>query len=168
MRKQSMTVARPLTIFLTALLLFAACSRPPAPVAVRPIDNVQPTPGATNVPALSEPEAALLQACEKSDLKAVKDLLDKGVSINARDRDGRQPIIEATYWQHADVVRLLIERAADVNAKKVDGTTALDFAISLRNKEIEQMLRQAGAGSDQKPAATSAAATSPSPVATTK
>jgi len=163
-----MTLARPLTIFLTMLLVSAACSKPPAPVAVRPIDNVQPTPAAASAPALSEPEAALLQACEKGDLKAAKDLLDKGVNINARDRDGRQPIIEASYWQHADIVRLLIERAADVNAKKVDGTTALDFAISLHNKEIEQMLRQAGAGSDQKASGKPAAATSPSPVATTK
>lgn len=160
-----MAVARPLTIFLTMLLVSAACSRPPAPVAVRPIDNVQPTPNATNGPALSEPEAALLQACEKGDLKAVKDLLDKGVNINARDRDGRQPIIEATYWQHADTVKLLIERAADINAKKLDGTTALDFAISLHNKEIEQMLRQAGAGSDQK---TSSKPSVASPAATAK
>ena len=159
---------RPLTIFLTVLLVSAACSKPPAPVAVRPIDSVHPTPNATSAPALSEPEAALLQACEKGDLKAVKDLLDKGVNINARDRDGRQPVIEATYWQHADVVRLLIERAADVNAKKVDGTTALEFAISLHNKEIEQMLRQAGAGSDQKASGKSGSPALPSPVATAK
>jgi ankyrin repeat protein len=163
-----MAVVRPLTIFLTVLVVFAACSRPPAPVAVRPIDSVHPTPNPATAPALSEPEAALLQACEKGDLKAVKDLLDKGVNINARDRDGRQPIIEATYWQRADVVRLLIERAADVNARKVDGTTALEFAISLHNKEIEQMLRQAGAGSDQKASAKPGSVASPSPVATAK
>ena len=94
-----------------------------------------------------------MQACEKGDIKAVRELLDKGVNVNARDRDGRQPIIEATYWQHADIVKLLIERAADVNARKVDGATALMFAIELRNKEIEQMLRQAGAKADQTGAA---------------
>jgi len=146
-----------------------ACSQPPAPTAVPAKATPPPvvaTP-ATN-PAISEPEAALLRACEKGDVSAVKELLEKGVNVNARDKDGRQPVIEAAYWQHADVVRLLIDKGADVNAKKVDGTSALEFAILLRNKEIEQMLRQAGAKVDPSIAAKPEAASTASPAAKTK
>ena len=132
-----------------------------------------PAASIAEVPELSESEEALLQACEKGDLSTVRALLDKGANVNARDRDGRRPVIEASYWQHADIVKLLIERAADVNAKKVDGATALDFAINFHNKEIEQMLRKAGAKSDKELAAAatrkeSVSATSPSPAAKSK
>ncbi|MEO8435885.1 MAG: ankyrin repeat domain-containing protein [Pyrinomonadaceae bacterium] len=141
-------------ILFPALLLFAAACGGARPVAPSSSGAATPSPVATvaEVPAMSEPEQALLQASEKGDLAAVKALLDKGVNVNARDREGRQPLIEAAYWQHPDVVKLLIERAANVNARKVDGTTALTFAINLRNKEIEQILRKAGAKTDQEPA----------------
>jgi ankyrin repeat protein len=140
-------------LFYALLLAAAGCG------GVRPVPA--PTPGTASpapasvveVPSLSEPEQALLQACEKGDLGAVRALLDKSVNVNARDKEGREPLIEAAYWQHPDVVKLLIEKGANVNAKKLDGTTALTFAISLHNKEIEQMLRKAGAKSDQNPAA---------------
>jgi len=67
-------------------------------------------------------------------------------------------------------VRLLIEKGANVNAKKVDGTTALGFAISLHNKEIEQMLRKAGArsGPDAAGEPNKKEAASASPAATTR
>jgi len=140
-------------LFLALWLAGAACggARPvatPSPGAA----SATPVASVAEVPAMSEPEQALLQASEKGDLAAVKALLDKGVNVNARDRDGRQPLIEAAYWQHPAVVKLLIEKGANVNARKVDGTNALTFAISLHHKEIEQMLRKAGAKSDQEAA----------------
>jgi len=133
------------TITVAMLLVMVACSKPPAAPPATGSATPASSPVAPTNPGISEPEAALLQASAKGDLKAVRDLLDKGVNVNARDKDGRQPLIEATYWQHADIVRLLIDKGADVNAKKLDGTTALEFAVLLRSKEIEQMLRQAGA-----------------------
>jgi hypothetical protein len=42
-------------------------------------------------------------------------------------------------------VRALIERGADVNAKTVDGTTALDFALRQGDPAVVQLLRKAGA-----------------------
>ena len=141
-------------ILFPVLLLFAAACGGARPVATPSTATSSPSSVATvaESPAMSEPEQALLQASEKGDVAAVKSLVDKGVNVNARDREGRQPLIEAAYWQHPEVVKLLIEKGANVNAKKVDGTTALTFAINLHNKEIEQMLRKAGAKTDQEPA----------------
>ena len=145
---------RRMTVLFPALLLAGAACGGARPVATPTTGAASPTPVASvpEVRAVSEPEQALLQASAKGDLAAVKALLDKGVNVNARDREGRQPLIEAAYWQHPEVVKLLIEKGANVNAKKVDGTNALTFAIILRNKETEQMLRKAGAKSDQEPA----------------
>jgi ankyrin repeat protein len=162
------------SLFFALLLPFAACGGDrPAATPAPGVAPAAPAASATEVSGLSELEEALLQACEKGDLSSVKALLDKGVNVNARDKDGRRPLIEASYWQHADIVKLLIERAADVNAKKVDGATALDFAINFHNKEIEEMLRKAGAKSDKDAAAAatrreSVSATSPSPAAKSK
>lgn len=158
-------------LFFALLLAGAACGGA-RPVAAPSSGTASPAPAASvaEVLTVSEPEQALLQACEKGDLAAVKALLDKGVNVNARDKDGREPVIEATYWQHADIVRLLIEKGANVNAKKVDGTSALAFAINLHNKEIEQMLRRAGAKSGQDAAGepNKKEAASASPASTTR
>jgi ankyrin repeat protein len=156
------------SIIVALLIVSGACSKPPAAPPASGSPTATPSPLAASNLGISEPEAALLQACEKGDLKTVRELLDKGVNVNASDKDGRRPIIEASYWQHADIVRLLIDKGTDVNAKKVDGTTALDFAISLRSKEIEQILRQAGAKGDQRTAPPARQEATASPVAKTK
>ena len=46
---------------------------------------------------------------------------------------------------HVDIVRLLLEARADVNAKDVEGTTALMLASGLGYAEVVTLLVQAGA-----------------------
>ncbi len=72
------------------------------------------------------PEAArLFAAIRAGDHKAAARLLEKPALAAARDRHGSTPLIQAALYSDAEMVRLLIERKADVNAANKDGVTAL-------------------------------------------
>ncbi len=99
------------------------------------------------VARLSEPEAALLNAAAKGDTQRVKDLLDQGVNVNVKDQQGATPLAHAAWFGHIDAAKLLIERGADVNAKKTsaDGSSVMELATMKGHKDIVGLLKKAGA-----------------------
>ncbi|MGZ5571820.1 MAG: ankyrin repeat domain-containing protein [Usitatibacter sp.] len=73
-------------------------------------------------------------------------LMEAGAKVDARSRDGLTPIMVAAGQGHADVVRLLIARHANVNEKSPErGKTALDYATNSGQDEIVKILVDAGA-----------------------
>jgi ankyrin repeat protein len=63
------------------------------------------------------------------DLLIIQMLLAKGAVINGkRTEDGRTPLHEAVSYNYADLVRLLIAKGADVNARDNGNETALHIA----------------------------------------
>jgi cytohesin len=67
--------------------------------------------------ASSEPVNPLHQAAAGGDSKRVKELLDKGLDIDAKDNRGNAPLHIAALEGHLKIVELLIARGADVNAR---------------------------------------------------
>jgi ankyrin repeat protein len=59
----------------------------------------------------------LIAAAGKDDLARISALLKKGANVNARDAQGRTPVMAATYARHANAVEALIRAGADVNAR---------------------------------------------------
>jgi ankyrin repeat protein len=79
-------------------------------------------------------------------LEQIKDLLDRGASIHARDRDGNTPLILAAASFEPDIVRLLLERGADANAVNYkSGRTALVAAIGFNDRVMLEALLASGA-----------------------
>src|SRR5947207_9068830 len=69
-------------------------------------------------------QTALMTASSVGDLNSVKVLLDRGAAVDTRDRTFQQTaLMFAVRDNHPDVVRLLVERGADVNAKTKQGET---------------------------------------------
>jgi uncharacterized protein len=87
----------------------------------------------------------LIRAAHKGDLRTVRLLLNSGSDVNARDADGRVPLMFAVINRHAEVVRELLENGADVNAQAPDGATPLLSAVSCGDQEIVKTLLDHGA-----------------------
>ena len=85
-------------------------------------------------------ETALGLAAGKGDVGMARVLLDHGA--DAELRSSAKPLISAAQSDKVEMVKLLIERGADVNRMDEKGRTALAAAS---NKEIQKILKQAGA-----------------------
>jgi Ankyrin repeats (3 copies)/Domain of unknown function (DUF3471) len=85
-------------------------------------------------------------AARKGDAAAVKEFLDKGVNVNAKTRYGATALSYACDKGHIEVVRLLIERGADVNSKDTFyGEVPLGWALSHGHVEVVKLLLEKGA-----------------------
>lgn len=85
-------------------------------------------------------------AARKGDAAAVKAFLDKGVNVNSKTRYGATALSYACDKGHVEVVKLLIERGADVNSRDTFyGEVPLGWALSKGHAEIVKLLLNNGA-----------------------
>ncbi len=64
--------------------------------------------------------------------------------MNAREKNAMTPLLWAAQHGHTDVVKLLLDRGADVNAKDTLGQTALSHGAFINGRtEIVRLLKQA-------------------------
>jgi SepF-like predicted cell division protein (DUF552 family) len=107
------------------------------------------------MPIFADLNEKLLDAVEEGDIAKVKELLKKGSDPNARDhgprervwRYGKTPLCLAVEHGHTEIVKLLIEHGADVNAScYIDSfETPLHQAVVDDDTEIAKLLIQNGA-----------------------
>jgi ankyrin repeat protein len=91
----------------------------------------------------------VLRAVYRKDVSALERSTRE--EVNARDEDGRTPLMHAVLAEDADahVVRTLLERGADVSAAEPGQQwTALHFAARDQLEAIVQLLVDAGAAVD--------------------
>lgn len=108
---------------------------------------------------MEEPED-LIEACAKGNLKIVKQFLEKGAKVNARAESGKTPGRTAIMWAASrgkkDIVSLLIDHGAEINAKDnwkgnrtvpegTDGWTPLIFAADSDHEQVVKVLIEKGA-----------------------
>lgn len=88
---------------------------------------------------------SLLTACQNDSVDVVSRLLDHGVSVNVRNAKQQTPLHIAvigkdkSYFRNR-VIRLLIEKGANVNAVDAEGKSALDLARELNCKDVIDIL----------------------------
>jgi hypothetical protein len=101
--------------------------------------NVKPL--TLSVPTADE----LLDAASEGDIDLMKELLDKGVSPNAKGPDGWTALMIGASKGSSAMVKLLLDRGADANAENSKGQTPLIFAAHWGHQEIAHLLVDRGA-----------------------
>jgi uncharacterized protein len=102
--------------------------------------------GWTMLPGLqfSEQDEALFRAARHGDRTGVERALESGASLAyGAPVDRKTALFRAAVFGHADVVRLLLERGADPNARGSDGHSALEVVAAAREAEKDPATAQA-------------------------
>lgn len=81
---------------------------------------------------------------DTANVAAAERLLSQGANVNAVD-DGQPLLIRAAQNGHIRVMKLLLDRGADVNIRDDKGLTALFVAASLSDPKMVQLLLSKGA-----------------------
>lgn len=77
-------------------------------------------------------------------------VIQPGLDLNARGKNGVTALISYVWRERADVVKTLLEKGANVNLQDDDGDTALHGAAQKGNVEIAAVLVTKGANPDAK------------------
>ncbi|KAK7495461.1 hypothetical protein BaRGS_00013400, partial [Batillaria attramentaria] len=92
------------------------------------------------------PTEDLLDACNKNDIKKVKELINRGVSVNCHDsRNCETPLHVACRIGNEDLLKFLLNKGADVKAKNDKGFTPLHTACKYGNQVAVKRLIAKGA-----------------------
>ena len=94
----------------------------------------------------SSNKTALVLAVKEGNIDPVKGLLAQGVSPDTRDGDGVPVLMWASEGGYAEIVKLLLDDGADVNAERTkDGTTVLMETAEEGHAGIVKLLLENGA-----------------------
>ena len=94
----------------------------------------------------SNQRSQIIDAMSSGNAETVCTLAQKYPELyDAKTKDGRTPLQFAAGHGPKDLVQLLLDRGADVNAKASSGGMPLHYAAELGNKEIAELLLARGA-----------------------
>lgn len=131
-----------LPILLTSCLLLSACGDRPAGPSASPIASPAPADG-----SLSDADTVgAWIAAATGDIDTVKSALERGLDVNGRDpNSGGTILISAAFAGQTEIVKLLIEKRPDLEARNNEGATALFNAAFFCHPETLEALIEAGA-----------------------
>ncbi len=94
-----------------------------------------------------ELESSLIMYASIGDLTSVRNLVEKGANINARNAVGMTALMNAARMgdRNKEVALFLIEKGADVNAYDKNGQTPLMYAVRAGSVNIVRALIEKGA-----------------------
>jgi hypothetical protein len=89
--------------------------------------------------------ANLLKAAGRDDTSQVKNLLDEGLDVNGKNKNGWSALMVAASRGNREMLNLLIEKGAAVDEKNAQGQTPLIFAAHWGHANAVRLLIERGA-----------------------
>ena len=86
----------------------------------------------------------LLKAAGGDDISQVKDLLDEGLDVNGKNKNGWSALMIAASKGNMEMLKLLIEKGAAVDEKNAQGQTPLIFAAHWGHADVVRLLIEQG------------------------
>jgi hypothetical protein len=86
----------------------------------------------------------LLKAAGRNDISQVKNLLDEGLDVNGKNKNGWSALMIAASQGNIEMLKLLIEKGAAVDEKNAQGQTPLIFAAHWGHADVVRLLIQQG------------------------
>eukprot|EP00667_Euglena_gracilis_P001533 EG_transcript_1533 len=124
-----------------ASALLCACEAGRDTTALKLIE-ARADPNACSTDSMVSP---LIRAAEAGQVHVVEALLDSGAVLDYQNKFGQSALMAATYYQHEEVVDLLLQRGAKTELACGKGPTALLMAIETGNVPIVNRLLEAKA-----------------------
>jgi ankyrin repeat protein len=96
-------------------------------------------------PIIAADSASLFKAVNSNNVQEVSALLaDKPALIESVSGGGMTALHIATARGYKEIVLLLIEKGANVNARTIHDSTPLSFAVVNNHPEVSELLRENG------------------------
>ena len=90
-------------------------------------------------------DVAWVDAIRSGNVEIVRDLLLRGINVDAKDRYGQTGLMLAADAGHREIVQILIGHRADLNVTAKFGLSALMLAVVAGHEEVVRVLARAGA-----------------------
>ncbi|MGV0106267.1 Ankyrin [Nostoc sp. DSM 114160] len=87
-------------------------------------------------------DTALMKATREGVYTVVKELIDAGANINARNSDRNNALWFACFGNHYNLINLLLAHNIDINNQNDNGATVLMYAASAGKTEVVKLLLQ--------------------------
>ncbi len=100
------------------------------------------TIGKTATEVVAYSNTPLCTAIFKGDLATVKKFIEYGADVN-EESNGMTPLMFAARYNKVDIIKYLLERGADKEAKDEKGYTALKYAEFSKSQDALAVLKQA-------------------------
>lgn len=101
---------------------------------------------ATEEERRNDPVKQMLWLCESGDEDLVKSMIKSSNHlVNCKDSDGYSPLHRAAYEGHTNIMKLLLDSDADMNALTEDGWTPLHSACYWNKTDSAELLLRHGA-----------------------
>lgn len=88
----------------------------------------------------------LVQGAQKGDMKRVEHALENGANVNARDLNHHSTaLMWASHEGHLEIMRVLMQHGAKIDAKRDNGESALWFTAQQGRLQAMKLLVEKGA-----------------------
>jgi len=104
-------------------------------------ERILPSNSDNTIITITRDVSPFCQSISKNDIETVKKLIKMGENVN-KFSGGKSPLMYAARYNRVEMIKLLVEKGADIKRKDRRGDTALVYAERSGATDAEALLRE--------------------------